>query len=339
MQVNTVGLDLAKDVFQVHGVSVTGDKVFNKKIKRAKLLEFFENLPPCVVGMEACGSAHHWGRELRKLGHDVRLMPATYVKPYVKRGKTDAVDAEAICEAVGRPTMRFVEIKTEDQQALLTAHRTRELVVRQRTQVANMIRGMLREFGYVLPTGVEAVIRFSKSHLEGDQPKIPELANGVLGTLCYQLLGLSARIDGFSKLIESHARRDANARRLMQVPGIGPITASAIVATIGDAKQFKTGRDLAAWLGLTPLNKSSGGKERLGRITKKGDHYLRKLLIVGMTSRALMAKLHPEKVDIWTARMLAGKPVRLATVAMANKTARVIWAMLTRQENYRQPIT
>jgi transposase len=266
-------------------------------------------------------------------------MPATYVKPYVKRGKTDAVDAEAICEAVGRPTMRFVEIKTEDQQALLTAHRTRELIVRQRTQVSNMIRGMLREFGYVLPTGVEAVVRFSKSHLEGDQPKIPELANGVLGTLCYQLLGLSARIEGFSKLIESHARRDANARRLMQVPGIGPITASAIVATVGDAKQFKTGRDLAAWLGLTPLNKSSGGKERLGRITKKGDHYLRKLLIVGMTSRALTAKLHPEKVDIWTARMLAGKPVRLATVAMANKTARVIWAMLTRQENYRQPVT
>lgn len=221
MQVKTIGLDLAKDVFQVHGVSVTGDKVFNKKIKRAKLLEFFEGLPPCVVGMEACGSAHHWGRELRNLGHDVRLMPATYVKPYVKRGKTDAVDAEAICEAVGRPTMRFVEIKTEDQQALLTAHRTRELIVRQRTQVSNMIRGMLREFGYVLPTGVEAVVRFSKSHLEGDQPKIPELANGVLGTLCYQLLGLSARIEGFSKLIESHARRDANARRLMQVPPLG----------------------------------------------------------------------------------------------------------------------
>lgn len=225
---------------------MTGDKVFNKKIKRAKLLEFFEGLLPCVVGMEACGSAHHWGRELRNLWHDVRLMPATYVKPYVKRGKTDAVDAEAICEAVGRPTMRFVEIKTEDEQALLTAHRTRELIVRQRTQVSNMIRGMLREFGYVLLTGVEAVVRFSKSHLEGDQPKIPELANGVLGTLCYQLLGLSARIEGFSKLIESHARLDANARRLMQVPGIGPITASAIVATVGDAKQFKTGRDPGA---------------------------------------------------------------------------------------------
>lgn len=338
MTVKTVGLDLAKDVFQVHGISETGRKVFNRKIKRAKLLAFFESLPSCMVGMEACGSAHHWGRQLCKLGHEVRLMPANYVKPYVKRGKTDAVDAEAICEAVRRPTMRFVEIKTEDQQALLAVHRTRDLVVRQRTQVANMIRGLLREFGHVLPTGIEAITAFSKRHLDGDHPDMPELANGVLGTLCYQLLGLNARIDGFSRLIERHARRDADARRLMQVPGIGPITASAIVATIGDAKQFKTGRDLAAWLGLTPLNKSSGGKERLGHITKKGNHYIRKLLIVGMTSRALMAKRNPEKVDTWTAKILAGKPVRLATVAMANKAARAIWVMLTRLEDYRQPV-
>ena len=338
MTVKTVGLDLAKDVFQVHGISETGRKIFNKKIKRAKLLAFFESLPPCMVGMEACGSAHHWARELSAIGHDVRLMPAVYVKPYVKRGKTDAVDAEAICEAVRRPTMRFVDIKTEDQQALLAIHRTRELVVRQRTQVVNMVRGLLREFGHILPTGVEAVTAFSKRHLEGDHPDMPELANGILGTLCYQLLRLNARIDGFSKLIERHARRNTDARRLMQVPGIGPITASAIVATIGDAKQFRTGRDLAAWLGLTPLNKSSGGKERLGRITKRGDHYIRKLLIVGMTSRALMAKRHPEKVDIWTTKILAGKPFRLATVAMANKSARAIWAMLTKREEYRQPV-
>ncbi len=234
--------------------------------------------------------------------------------------------------------MRFVEIKTEDQQALLAIHRTRDLVVRQRTRIANMIRGLQREFGHVFPTGVEAVTAFSNCHLEGDHPDMPDLANGILGTLCYQLLGLNARIDGFAKLIACHARRDADARRLMQVPGIGPITASAIVATIGDAKQFRTGRDLAAWLGFTPLNKSSGGKERLGRITKKRNHYIRKLLIVGMTSRALMAKKHPEKVDIWTAKMLAGKPFRLATVAMANKAARAIWAMLTRQEDYRQPV-
>jgi transposase len=337
MTVNTVGLDLAKDVFQVHGISETGRKIFNKKIKRAKLLAFFETLPRCVVGVEACGSAHHWGRELRKLGHDVRLMPAAYVKPYVKRGKTDAADAEAICEAVRRPTMRFVEIKSEDQQAVLAIHRSRDLVVRQRTQVVNMIRSLLREFGHILPTGIEAVSAFARNHGTEDQLEMPEIADGILGVMCHQLLGLNVRIDGLTKLIEQHARLDDNARRLMRMPGIGPITASAIVATIGDAHQFRTGRDLAAWLGLTPLNKSSGGKERLGRITKKGDRYIRKLLIVGMTSRSLMAKRSPEKTDIWTAKILAEKPFRLATVAMANKSVRIIWAILTKREEYRQP--
>lgn len=338
MTVKTVGLDLAKDVFQVHGISETGRKVFNRKIKRATLLGFFEALPPCVVGMEACGSAHHWGRQLSKLGHDVRLMPAAYVKPYVKRGKTDAADAEAICEAVRRPTMRFVELKSEDQQAILALHRTRDLAVRQRTQLANMIRGLLREFGHIIPTGIEAVIAFAKRHLEGDRPGMPDLASGILGTVCYQFIGVHERIKGYSKMIEQHAMLNANARRLMRMPGVGPITASAIVATIGDAKQFRTGRDFAAWLGLTPLNKSSGGKEKLGRITKKGDRYIRKLLIVGMTSRALMGKKHPERIDIWSAKILAEKPFRLATVAMANKAARIIWAMLTKRQDYRQPV-
>ena len=317
MTVKIVGLDLAKDVFQVHGVSEAGRKVFNKKIKRAKLLAFFETLPRCIVGMEACGSAHHWGRVLRKVGHDVRLMPAAYVKPYVKRGKTDAADAEAICEAVQRPTMRFVEIKSEEQQAVLAIHRSRDLIVRQRTQVVNMIRSILREFGHILPTGIEAVSKFARGHGTEDQLAMPEIADGILGLMCHQLLGLNARIDGLSKLIGQHAMLDQDARRLMRMPGVGPITASAIVATIGDAHQFRTGRDLAAWLGLTPLNKSSGGKERLGKITKKGDRYIRKLLIVGMTSRALMARNKPEKADIWTAKMLAEKPFRLATVAIA----------------------
>lgn len=338
MTVKTLGLDLAKDVFQVHGISATGRRIFNKKIKRAKLLAFFETLPRCVVGMEACGSAHHWGRELRKLGHDVRLMPAAYVKPYVKRGKTDAAGAEAIREAVRRPTMRFVEIKSEDQKAVLAIHRARDLVVRQRTQVVNMIRSILREFGHILPTGIEAVSRFAREHGTEDQLEMPEIADGILGVMCHQLNALNVRIEGLSILIEQHAWLDADARRLMRMPGIGPITASAIVATIGDAHQFRTGRDLAAWLGLTPLNKSSGGKERLGRTTKKGDRYIRKLLIIGMTSRALMAKNKPERADIWTAKMLAEKPFRLATVAMANKSARIIWAILTKKQEYRQPI-
>jgi transposase len=322
MTVRTVGLDLAKDVFQVHGISENGRVIFNKAIKRAKLLAFFETLPPCVVGMEACGSSHHWGRQLRKLGHDVKLMPANYVKPSVKRGKNDAVDAEAICEAVRRPTMRFVEIKTED---------------RQRTQLANMIRGLLREFGHILPIGIESVTAFAKCYLNGDHPDMPEIANGMLGIQCYQFIGLNERIEGYSKMIEQHALLNADARRLMRMPGIGPITASAIVATIGDAHQFRTGRDLAAWLGLTPLNKSSGGKERLGKITKQGDRYIRKLLVVGMTSRAVMAKRSPEKVDLWTAKIIADKPFRLATTAMANKAARAIWAMLTKKQEYRQP--
>ncbi len=338
MTVKTVGLDLAKDVFQVHGISAAGRKIFNKKIKRPKLLAFFETLPRCVVGMEACGSAHYWGRELSRLGHDVRLMPAAYVKPYVKRGKTDAADAEAICEAVRRPTMRFVEVKSEDQQAILALHRTRDLAVRQRTQLANMIRSLLREFGHVLRSGIEAVIAFAKRHLEGERPDMPDLASGILGTVCHQFLGVHERVEGYSKMIERHALLDAGARRLMRMPGVGPITASAIVATIGDAKQFRTGRDLAAWLGLTPLNKSSGGKEKLGKITKKGDRYIRKLLITGMTSRALMGRKHPERIDIWSARILAEKPFRLATVAMANKSARIIWAILTKQQEYRQPV-
>ena len=224
MTVKTVGLDLAKDVFQVHGISENGRVIFNRAIKRAKLLAFFETLPLCVVGIEACGSSHHWGRQLRKLGDDVKLMPASYVKPYVKRGKNDAVDAEAICEAVRRPTMQFVEIKTEDQQAILSIYRTRDLAVRQRTQLANMIRSLLREFGHILPIGIEAVTAFAKRHHDGDHPDMPDIANGMLGIQCYQFIGLNERISGYSKMIGQHAILNADARRLMRMPGIGPVT-------------------------------------------------------------------------------------------------------------------
>ena len=330
MQVTTVGLDLAKDVFQIHGVTNDGTVAFNRSVRRPQLLPFFEKLPPCLVGMEACGSSHHWAREIRKFGHEVRLIPAFYVKPYVKRGKTDAVDAEAICEAVTRPTMWFVEVKEPEQQALLGLHRVRDLVVRQRTQVVNVIRGLLREFGHILPKGPGAAIRFAKSCLAGDLLDIPDLAKGLVTTLCDQLMALCDRVSMYAKLIERHSRLDKRAWRLRSIPGVGALTASAVVATIGDGKQFQNGRELAAWLGLTPLNRSSGGKERLGRITKKGDRYIRKLLVIGMTSRVQHARRYPEQTDPWTAKMLKRKPVRLATVAMANKTARIIWAVLTR---------
>ncbi len=270
MTVKTAGLDLAKDVFQVHCVSDTGRKILNKEIKRAKLLAFFETLPRCVVGMEACGSAHHWGRELRKLGHDVRLMPAAYVKPYVKRGNTDAADAEAICEVVRRPTMRFVEIKSEDQQAVLAIHRVRDLVVRQRTQVVNMIRSILREFGHILPTGIKVVSKFAREHGAEEQLEIARDRRRHSESDVPSTQWSQCAYDGLTKLIKQHAWLNADARRLMRMPGVGPITASAVVATISDAKQFETGRDLAAWLGLTPLSRSSGGKERLGRITRRG---------------------------------------------------------------------
>ena len=336
MEVTTIGLDLGKDVFQVHGVTGDGTVVFNRSIRRRQLLKFFEKLPLCLVGIEACGSAHHWARELTAIGHDVRLMPATYVKPYVKRGKTDAVDAEAICEVVTRPTMRFVAVKSKEQQALLTIHRVRQLIVRQKTQMLNVIRGLLREFGYVIGNGPVAAMRFIKTFQTDNCLDIPDVAKSMLKTLCEQVAALDERVTFYDKLIEYHSRIDERAKRIRTVPGVGPITASAIVATIGDGKQFKNGREFAAWLGLTPQNKSSGGKERLGRISKKGDRYLRRLLVIGMTSQVQRARGYPERVHPWIMQLLERKPVRLATIAMANKAARIIWAILTKDTYYRQ---
>jgi transposase len=336
MEVTTIGLDIGKHVFQVHGITADGAVVFNRPIRRSQLLKFFGTLSSCVVGIEACGSAHHWARELRAIGHDVRLMPAAYVKPYVKRGKTDAVDAEAICEAVTRPTMRFVAVKEKEQQALLTMHRVRQLIVRQKTQILNVIRGLLREFGHVIGTGPVAAMRFVKAFHADDCPDIPDLAKSVLKTLCDQVISLDERVVFYDKLIDYHSKIDERAKRLRTIPGVGPITASAIVSTIGDGKQFKNGREFAAWVGLTPLNKSSGGKERLGGISKKGDRYIRRLLVIGMTSQVQRARAFPERVHPWIMQLLERKPVRLATIAMANKTARIIWAVLTSGNQYRQ---
>jgi transposase len=335
MQVTTVGLDLAKNIFQVHGITADGTVAFNKSLRRAQLLQFFETLEPCLIGMEACGSGHHWARQFQKLGHEVRLMPAMYVKAYVKRGKSDAIDAEAICEAVTRPTMRFVAIKTEEQQGVLFLHRARDLVVRQRTQLSNMLRGLLGEFGIVIAQGIGSAVKFAKAVLDGDRPSIPEVAIDVLTNLCNQMVALHLRILWYDKRILLEGRRDPKVMLLRTIPGVGPVTASAIVATAGDGHQFRNGREFAAWLGLTPINRSSGGKERLGRISKMGDRYLRRLLVTGMTARLNQMKVNPDRVDPWAMSLRERKSPRVATVAMANKTARIIWAVLTRNERYR----
>uniref|UniRef100_UPI001E2DD324 IS110 family transposase n=1 Tax=Chachezhania sediminis TaxID=2599291 RepID=UPI001E2DD324 len=270
MKVTTVGLDLAKNVFQVHGITHEGHVVFNKPLRRAQLLAFFERLDPCLIGMEACSASHHWARELSKFGHEVRLIPPIYVKPYVKRGKSDAVDAEAICEAVTRPTMRFVQVKSVEQQAMLSLHRMRELVVRQRTQLGNMLRGLLAEFGITLPQGLEKATGFARDVLDGSAPDIPEIGQDVIRILCRQLLSTDYLVRWHDLRLQAVARADRRMKLLQTIPGVGPVTASAIVATIGSGRQFRNGREFAAWLGLTPRNNSSGGKERLGRITKTG---------------------------------------------------------------------
>lgn len=335
MEVTTIGLDLAKNIFQVHGITDNGEVAFNRALRRSQVLSFFEGLEPCLVGMEACGTSHHWARELINLGHAVKLIPPVYVKPFVKRGKSDAADAEAICEAVTRPTMRFVEVKTPDQQAILAVHRTRDLVVRQRTQTINMLRAQLAEFGVIFPKGVGHATQFAKRVLDGEQPDLPQVAGGVIAELCDQLLFLHEKVTRYSREMTRIARREERVALLQTIPGVGPITASAIVATIGSGKQFNNGRAFAAWLGLTPLNRSSGGKERLGRISKMGDQYIRRLLVLGMVSRMRMINKSPERFDPWFADILARKPGKVAAVAMANKTARMIWAVLTRNEPYK----
>ena len=335
MHVTTIGLDLAENVFQVHGIADDGEVAFNRALRRSQVLPFFESLYPCLIGIEVYGTSHHWARELIKLGHKLKLIPPVYVKPYVKRGKTDAVDAEAICEAVTRPAMRFVEVKAPEQQAILAVHRTRDLIVRQRTQTINMLRAQLAEFGIILPQGIYHALSFAKEYLNGEQPDLPEVAGDVVFELCDQLRFLHSKILRCTRQMNKIARLEKRVALLRTIPGVGPITASAIVATVGSGKQFNNGREFAAWLGLTPLNKSSGGKERLGHISKMGDQYIRRLLVLGMTSRIRAIRTEPEKFDPWFADILERKPSRVAAIAMANKTARIMWAVLTRNEPYK----
>jgi transposase len=331
MQIAIVGVDLAKHVFQLHGVGADGSVVLRQKLRRAQMIPFFAKLPPCLVGMEACATAHHWARELREFGHEVRLMPAHYVKAYVKRGKNDAADAEAICEAVTRPTMRFVAVKTKAQQAVLVMHRTRELLVRQRTQAMNALRGLLGEFGISEPQGIWHIGRL-RAHLEDDT--IPEPGRRILELLAEQLAEIDKKVAQIDSEIKAWHRSNPVSQRLAKVPGIGPLIASAIVATVADAASFRSGREFAAWLGLVPRQKSTGGKQRLGRITHQGDAYIRRLLIIGAQSALQRSK--EVKENAWVRGLLSRCARLKVAVALANKTARIAWALIVKGDVYRR---
>ena len=337
MQVTTIGLDVAKHVFQVHGVDAAGQVVVRKRLRRAEVLGFFAKLPPCLIGMEACATAHHWARELIQLGHSVRLMPPAYVKPYVRRGKNDANDAAAICEAVTRPSMRFVPVKSAERQSVLMLHRVRALLIRQRTMLINALRAHLAEFGIVAAQGVRPMAALIERVFGADREasEIPPLARTALEPLVAQLMDLQPRIKTLEAELLTWPRQSKKSRRLETIPGVGVITATALAATVTDPTQFRSGREFAAWLGLTPRQNSSGGKERLGRISKMGNGALRTLLVVGATAVLRYARQKTAAETNWIRGLLATKPARLVAVALANKMARIAWALLARNEVYR----
>ena len=335
MQITTIGLDIAKRVFQAHGVDPAGKPVLRRKLQRGEVLSFFKTLAPCLVGIEACGTAHHWAREIAALGHEVRLMPASYVKPYVKRSKTDAADAEAICEAVTRPTMRFVPIKTAEQQAVLMLHRTRELLVRQRTMLVNALRGHMAELGIVAPQGIERAAELVAVLMDENEARLPTLARQALRGLAAELDAVGIRVKEIEAAILAWHKDNQVSRRLATIPGVGPITASAIVATITDPAQFRSARQFAAWIGLVPKQNSSGGKQRQGGISKQGDRTLRRLLVLGATAVIRHARTKVTADTAWLRGVLERRPARLASVAQANKTARIVWALLTQGGCYR----
>jgi transposase len=337
-EITFVGLDLAKRLFQVHGADREGRPVLRKRLRRGQVLDYFANLSPCLIGMEACAGSHYWGRELQALGHEVRLIPPQYVKPYVKTNKNDATDAEAICEALTRPTMRFTTLKSTEQQSVLMLHRTRELLVRQRTMLINALRGHCAEFGIVAAQGLSRTGELIQRVEDPTDTSLPDLARQALQCLTTQLRSLQQQIASIEKKLQAwHASCEAS-RRLAEIPGVGLITATAIVASVGDAAQFRSARQFAAWLGLVPQQHSSGGKERLGHISKRGDSYIRRLLVHGARAHLSWSRRKKEIRSAWLIGLLARRPTNVVLVAMANKTARTAWAMLSRGERYQERV-
>jgi transposase len=334
-EISTIGLDIAKRVFQVHGVDDRGRVVVRKKLSRSELLEWFGKIAPCLIGIESCATSTYWAHEIGKLGHSVKLIPPSYVKPYVRRQKNDRVDAEAICEAVGRPSMRFVTLKTIEQQTIQVLHRSRSLLITQRIQLVNALRAHMAEFGVIFPEGAAGAALAIKTLKEGNDKSIPAFAQNVLLSIVSQLEHLRQEIKKLDQQMIAWHKTNADSQRLASIPGIGHVTASAVLAAIGDGKQFSSAREFAAWIGLVPRQNSSGGKECLGRISKKGDPYLRRLFVTGATTQ--LRGSHRDKAvgGAWFSSLLQRKAARVASVALANKMARVAWALLTKGEAYR----
>ena len=334
MKITTIGLDLAKTVFQVHGVDERGKAALKKVLKRGQVLPFFANLQPCLIGMEACGSAHHWARKLEALGHTVKLMAPQFVKAYVKTNKNDAADAEAICEAVTRPTMRFVPIKNGEQQAVLALHRARQGFVKARTAQANQIRGLLAEYGLVIPQGISHIATHLPDILEDGENGLPGVFRQLIDRLGTHLKEPDRQVHELEEQIQAWHRTNEASRKLADIPGVGPITASALVASIGDARNFDDGRQLAAWLGLVPRQHSSGGKQTLLGISKRGDTYLRTLLIHGARAVIRVAERKVNHAGSWLAGVMGRRNKNVAAVALANKNARIVWALLAHDREY-----
>ena len=334
MKITTIGIDLAKAVFQIHGVGERGKVAVRKQLKRSEMASYFARLEPCLIGMEACGSAHHWARKLQGFGHTVKLMSPQFVKPYVKTNKNDMADAEAICEAVSRPNMRFVSVKTVEQQAILSVHRARTGFVKARTAQANQIRGLLSEFGVVIPKGIHSVLKRIPEILEDGENGLPGTMRNLLQRLAENLKEMDRQVDELERQIQLWHRENEASRRLAEIPGIGPITASAIAATVGNAREFKNGRQLAAWMGLVPRQNSSGGKQNLLGISKRGDTYLRTLLIHGARSVIQYAEKKADESS-WLRKLMARRNKNVAAVALANKNARTIWALLAHDRTFR----